>query len=188
MHPRYRRALIPALLLALLVVVLIAALAREVQAADRTGGGSGGERVSTITDHRVPESSALVMSTRHPNLAYTVNDSGNAPVVYAIEVSTGQVVGATTLQGYDLTDVEALAIDRDGTLWVADIGDNDGVRHDLALYGIDQPGREDQTVEPERYRLRYSDGSQNAETLLADPRTGAMYVVSKGFLGGQVYR
>ncbi|MGH3424913.1 MAG: hypothetical protein ACRDO8_09300, partial [Nocardioidaceae bacterium] len=46
----------------------------------------------------------------------------------------------------------------------------------------------DQTVEPERYRLRYSDGSQNAETLLADPRTGAMYVVSKGFLGGQVYR
>lgn len=184
MHPRYRRALIPVLLVGLLVVVLVAALAREAGADEPAPA----ERVSTITDRRIPESSALVMSTRHPSLAYTVNDSGNAPVVYAIKVSTGRVVSATTLEGYEITDVEALAIDRSGTLWVADIGDNNGVRHDLALYAIDQPGRRDGSVEPERFRLRYSDGSQDAETLLADPSTGAMYVVSKGFLGGQVYR
>lgn len=187
MHPRYRRALIPGLLTALLVVVIVVALAREAGASTDPDAEEP-ERVSTLTDRRVPESSGLVVSTRHPALAYTVNDSGNEPVVYTVRFSTGEVVGATTLEGYELVDVEALAIDHEGTLWVADIGDNATDRRNVALYAIDQPGRGDHAVRPTRFRLRYGNGSQDAEALLTDPRTRAMYVVSKGLMGGQVYR
>lgn len=61
MSPRYRRALIPGLLLALLVLVVVAALTGQARA-DGTDGAPG--RVSTITDDRLPETSGLVVSTR----------------------------------------------------------------------------------------------------------------------------
>lgn len=186
MHPRYRRALIPGLLVALLVVVLIAAVAKQARADQNDP--TPGRRVSAITDSRIAESSGLVVSTRNSALGYTLNDSGNAPRVFAVNISTGKVVGVTTLTGYEVVDTEALTVDRTGRLWVADIGDNNGVRPTVALYALHQPGRGTHAVEPARYRLKYSDGPQDAETLLANPGTGTMFVVSKGMLSGQVYR
>lgn len=186
MSPRYRRALIPGLLVALLVAVVVAAVTGRARADDGADGTPG--RVSTITDARLPESSGLVVSTRDPGWAYTLNDSADAPRVFTVSISTGRVVGVTTLTGYDLRDTAALTIDRAGRLWVADIGDNEGVRTTVALYSMDQPGRGATSVRPVGYVLRYPDGPPDAETLLADPSTGAMYVVSKGMLDGQVYR
>jgi hypothetical protein len=143
--------------------------------------------VSTITDERIPESSALVQSTTDPHLAYTINDSGNANVVYVIEIATGDVVGTATID-VAAEDTEAMAIGGDGRLYVADIGDNDFNRRTVALYAIDQPGRGDTTVTPDVYRVRYSDGPSDAETLLVDPATGRMSIVTKNLLAGGVYR
>ncbi len=50
-------------------------------------------------------------------------------------------------------DTEALAIDRDGTLWVADTGDNRGQRNDAALYALPEQGRGDHTVTAQRYPI-----------------------------------
>ncbi len=61
---------------------------------------------------------------KHDDLAYTINDSGNAPIVFAIKISTGAVVGTTTITGNTPLDTEAIAIDGNGELWVADTGDN----------------------------------------------------------------
>ncbi|HKE68453.1 MAG TPA: hypothetical protein VKB55_04310 [Nocardioidaceae bacterium] len=143
--------------------------------------------VSTITDERIPESSALVQSKTDPHLAYTINDSGNANVVYVIEIATGDVVGTATID-VAAEDTEAMAIGGDGRLYVADIGDNDFDRRTVALYAIDQPGRGDTTVTPDVYRVRYSDGPSDAETLLVDPATGRMSIVTKNLLAGGVYR
>ncbi|MFD1825782.1 MULTISPECIES: hypothetical protein [Mumia] len=181
MNPRHRRALIPGLLVVLLVIVLVTALAREARADEPPI-----EQVSTITDARLRESSALVISKRDPSLAYTVNDSGNEPVVFTIEVASGEVVGSTRLVGFNVVDVEALAIDRTGRLWVADIGDNDAVRSTVALYALTEPVVGTKQVKPKRYRVRYADGNTDAEALLADP-AGGMSIVSKGLLGGQLY-
>lgn len=164
------------------MVVLVTALAREARADEPSV-----EQVSTVTDARLRESSALVLSKRDPSLAYTVNDSGNEPVVFTIEVASGDVVGATRLVGFDVVDVEALAIDRTGKLWVADIGDNDAVRSTVALYALDEPVLGTKQVRPTRYRVRYADGNTDAEALLADP-AGGLSIVSKGLLGGQLYR
>ncbi|MGH3455436.1 MAG: hypothetical protein ACRDP2_13520 [Nocardioidaceae bacterium] len=143
--------------------------------------------IATITDDRIAESSALVQSTVDSDLAYTINDSGNDTVVYVLDLDTGEVVGTTTLN-VDAEDTEAMAIGGDDRLYVADIGDNDAARDTIALYAIDQTAAGDTTVTPDVYEVRYSDGPSDAETLLVDPATGRMSIVTKNLLAGSVYR
>lgn len=189
MNPRYRRLLIPGLLVVLILVVLVASLRREAHGATLAQAGThdGYDVVSTITDPRITESSGLALSNRHSDLAYTIDDSGNAPVVFAIRVSTGEVVGATKVTGGTLLDTEALSIDSDGTLWIADTGDNNSTRDDAALYALPEPGEGDHSVKARRYPVAYVDGPQDVETLLINPKTNKKYLVSKGLFGGEVY-
>jgi hypothetical protein len=181
MNPRYRRLLIPGLLLVLLVIVLISSLARRAEGAE-----SAPHVVSRMTDPRIGESSGLVLSRAHRDLAYTINDSGNAPIVYAIKVSTGQVVGTTTVGGGTLVDTEAISIDSHGTLWIADTGDNLSARHDIALYSLPEPGTGVHSVTAKRYPLSYDIGPTDAETLLINPVTDAKYLVTKELFAGRV--
>jgi hypothetical protein len=142
--------------------------------------------VAEITDDRIPESSALVQSTVDPDLAYTINDSGNDTVVFVIELDSGDVVGTTTLD-VEGEDTEAMAIGTDDRLYVGDIGDNAENRDTVALYALDQPATGDATVTPDVYEVRYADGPSDAEALLVDPATGRMSIVTKNLLAGSVY-
>ncbi len=186
MNPRFRRLLIPGLLVGLLVVVLLAAIfgrangAEPDQPVDATP-------VSTMDDARITESSGLAVSAKHRDLAYTINDSGNVPTVFAIRISTGKVVGTTNIRGTTWLDTEALAL-RDGTLWVADTGDNAGTRIDVALYSLDEPGRGNHTVVPKRFPVSYADGPKNVEAIAVPPGAGPILLLSKVGAGGLVYR
>ncbi|MFC7535177.1 hypothetical protein [Actinoplanes sp. GCM10030250] len=79
-------------------------------------------------------------------------------------------------------DAEDLARGPDGTLWVADIGDNGRSRTTIALWRL-APGAK----KPELHRMSYPDGAHDAEALLIsgdgtpvivtkDPLTAGMYV------------
>jgi hypothetical protein len=182
MNPRYRRLLIPGLLVTLVVVALLGSLRERAQGAE-----SGPVEVSRITDPRITESSGLALSRSTEDLAYTINDSGNEPVVYAIRVSTGEVEGTTRIRGGTLVDTEALALDGEGTLWIADVGDNDGVRDDIALYALPEPGTGDSTVTATRYPIGLDYGAVDVETLLINPQTGGKFLVSKEPFGGQLF-
>ena len=48
-------------------------------------------------------------------------------------------------------------------------------------------GRGDTDVDAPSYELVFPEGPRDAESLLADPATGRLYVVSKGVFGGAVY-
>jgi hypothetical protein len=181
MNPRHRRLLIPGLLIALLVVVLVSSLARRADGAE-----AGPDVVSRISDPRITESSGLAVSVKHDDLAYTINDSGNAPIVFAVKISTGAVVGTTTITGTTPADTEAIAIDGDGELWVADTGDNRENRTDIALYALPEPGAGQHSVAAKRYELTYPSGPADVETLLINPRTGAKGVVTKGLFAGEL--
>ena len=131
-----------------------------------------------IGSPRINESSSLVVSTAHPRLVYTANDSGDGPFVYVLDLH-GRLVGTTTLAGVDPVDVEAMSGGSDGSLVVADIGDNHAVRGSVQIYRIPQPKAGDFTVAPEKVTLTYPDGPHNAESVLYDARTGRVFVVSK---------
>lgn len=182
MNPRHRRLLIPGLLIGLLAIVLFSSLARKADGAEARP-----DVVSTIADPAITESSGLVVSTEDDDLAYTVNDSGSSPIVYAIEISSGKTVGTTRLDA-ELIDTEALSIDQDGTLWIADTGDNRATRNDVALYSTPAPGRTDGDLQSvSRFPVSYPGGPLDVESLAINPVTGEKFLISKGLLGGTVF-
>lgn len=128
----------------------------------------------------VYESSGLV---DRGDVVYTNNDSGDAAVVYGVDPRTGRTVSRTTY-AETVTDVEAIAPGASGSLWAGDIGDNRGNRDDIAVYRLDPRA---QTTTGTRYPLSYPDGPRDAETLLVQPRTQRVLVVSKSAFGGTVY-
>jgi hypothetical protein len=135
--------------------------------------------VSTILDPRINESSSLAISARFPGIAHTANDEGKA-VVYAIDIASGQTVGTTKLKGITFTDPEAMAIDGQGTLWLADVGDNKKRRSSVVLYAFPEQGPGNHKVTPDCYPIVYSDGRpHNVEAFLLNPISGAKYLVTK---------
>ena len=132
-------------------------------------------------DRAITESSGLVIQGE---LAYTTNDSGDSGRIFAVDVHTGETVGVTVWAD-DPTDVEALAPAGPGAVWVADIGDNAAERGAIEVTRV-PVGRGEHRVDVETYELTYPGGPVDAETLLADPATGRLYVVTKQVWGGSV--
>ena len=132
-------------------------------------------------DQAIVEASGLVV---RDGLFVTVNDSGDGGRIFTVDGS-GETVG-TTSWADEPTDTEALAPAGDGEVWVGDIGDNPGSRASITVLKVPF-GRGDRTVTPEAYELVYPDGAHDAEALLAQPRTGQLFVVTKDIFGGTMY-
>ncbi|HYF73476.1 MAG TPA: hypothetical protein VD864_11690 [Nocardioides sp.] len=135
----------------------------------------------TFADPAIVESSGLVV---RGGLFLTTNDSGDGGRVFVVDGS-GQTVGTTSWTD-EPEDVEALAPAGPDAVWVADIGDNPESRDSIEVLRVPYQ-RSDLVVDPEAYTLVYPDGAHDAETLLAHPRTGQLFVVSKDIFGGTVY-
>lgn len=133
------------------------------------------------------ELSGLVASVRNEGVVWAHNDSGRAPAVFAIGTS-GANLGSFLLPGVSAVDIEDIAL-TDGALHLADIGDNDGERAEIAVYRFPEPepGTGDSIGEGdvEVIRLAYPDGPRDAEAFLVDPLTGQFVIIEKVFgVGG----
>jgi hypothetical protein len=149
---------------------------------------SGHHVVFSIEPAQIDESSSLVVSSTHPGLVYTANDSGDAATVYVLDDSTGALVGTTSIAGVYPLDIEAMTTGGDGSLIVADIGDNAEDRADVTVYRIDEPGAGTHTVTAESVRLAYATGPHNAEAVVYNDASGRLYIVTKEVAGAHVYR
>ena len=139
--------------------------------------------VFRFADPAIVESSGL---TAAGGLVTTVNDSGDSARVFTVDADLGQDRRRHHLGRASATDVEALAPAGDGEVWVGDIGDNAAARDEVTVTRV-PVGRGDRSVAGESFRLVYPDGPADAEALLAHPRTGRLFVVTKGVFGGEVY-
>lgn len=135
-------------------------------------GPAAPETRCPLDDPRLDEVSGMVVTPAGPAV---VDDSGNATVVYTLAPDCS--VASARAVGVSGRDVEDLARTADGTLWLADVGDNDRVRTSIALIRV--PVRGPATV----LRLIYPDGPHDAETLLL-PDDGRPVIVTKD-LGGR---
>jgi hypothetical protein len=130
-----------------------------------------------ITDERLPELSGLV-GVGDGMLA--MNDGGDRVEVYPLDAACA--VGEVRTADIDPYDPEDLAVGADGTVWLADTGDNEQKRETVALIGLRPDGSTTLT------RLTYPDGPHDAEALLLAP-DGTPYLVTKEVLGASsVYR
>ena len=146
----------------------------------------GSEALGVLEDETLIETSGIAASPTDPDLLWVHND-GNDPVLYAVSRS-GATLGTWTLDttGRDIEDL-ALGYAEDGTpeLWLADVGDNAAARENIALLRTDEPSvpsgdPEDHTVyDFDTITLTYPDGPHNCETILVDPVTRDIFLVTK---------
>ena len=100
--------------------------------------------VFTFRDDDIVESSGLAVVD---GLVVTTNDSGDTGRVFAVDPATGKTVGVTAWAD-DPNDVEALAPDGHGSVWVGDIGDNTESRDSVQVAHVPLGGT-GSDVEPE---------------------------------------
>lgn len=127
------------------------------------------------------ETSGLALAGR-PGIVWSHNDSGNAPVVYAL-TDAGEVVQTVRVAGADNVDWEAIAATDCGQarcLIVGDIGDNLARRPRITFYRFPEPGPEAAESRPAlSFHARYPGGPRDGEALFVSG-TGELYVINKG--------
>ena len=150
--------------------------------------------IATLKDASISESSGLVASRSTPGAYWTHNDSGDGPFIYAFGARGNSlaVFRVTGAQARDWEDISIGPGPQHGKsyLYIGDIGDNREARADIVVYRVVEPTvvastkpstkkSPQATDQAEAIRLRYPDGKHDAETLLVNPTSGNIYVVTK---------
>jgi hypothetical protein len=158
-----------------------------------------GRQTGTIQSPEITEASGMVASRRQADVLWVHNDSGDKPVLYALNPQ-GKCLGrfhVTQAQARDWEDI-ALGPGPDpgqDYLYVGDIGDNRAQRDSITVYRIPEPqvpqsgplsiGR---TAPAQAIQLAFPDKARDAETLLVDPLSGDIYIITKREFFSRVYR
>jgi hypothetical protein len=160
-----------------------AGAARPGQRAPVVCGPLRARRLGTVSAEGLIELSGLVRSPRQPGILWAHNDSGDTPRLFALRTD-GTAIAELAVAGAEAVDWEDVAAGA-RALWVGDIGDNDERRDAVVVYRVPEPASpvSGSTAPATRLTLRYPDGAHDAETLLVEPRTGELALVTKE-LGG----
>ncbi len=151
------------------------------------------QHVGTISTSTLSETSGIVGSRSLPGILWVHNDSGDSARFYAINAA-GALQGTFSLTGATATDWEDIAMGPKAGggnyLYLGDIGDNDANRSQIAVYRTDEPQvATGGTIAATGYKkalLQYPGGPRNAESLMVDPLTGDLFIITKT-PSGQIY-
>jgi hypothetical protein len=152
----------------------------------------------TFRDPRIAESSGIVAAATRDDVVFTHNDSGDTARFFAVD-RHGCTIGVFTAPAVEATDWEDMARGPGSSLWLGDIGDNNATRDEIAVHRFDEPAAgassdgsgcppaTEQAIAAASYRLRFEDGPHDAETLLVDPRTSQIFIITKSLTVGALY-
>ncbi len=156
-------------------------------------------KLTEVQDGPLSETSGIVASRKNSGIIWAHNDSGDAACVYAVD-ARGRYLARCTFDGVQARDCEDIAIGPGAAkgvdyIYLADIGDNRAVRQYVEIYRTVEPtitaGSAPQDIrlrDVETIRLRYPDGACDSETLMVDPVTRDLYIVSKRHERSRLYR
>jgi len=187
------RRILPLLhpLVLLPLLLLVACDARLLPSGERGGVPAAAERPFTLRGaFRLDESSAAVLSAAHPQAFYTINDSGNDPVLYAFD-TTGGALGRWVVRTAGSEDWEALAVapcarsGGDSTrscVYIGDVGDNRAERRSITIYRVAEPAslvaNRVGELFPDSLVARYADGAHNVEAMVMSG-DGSLLLITK---------
>ena len=152
-----------------------------------------------IENDNLTEASGIAASRKNNNVFWLHNDSGNGNVIYAVN-SSGDNLGTYTIDGITNRDWEDIAVGPgpnpdEEYIYIGDIGNNDLQFSEGYIYRIIEPDVSE-FQEPvnetiygtETITFQYQDGIiYDAETLMSDPVTKDLYVVTKRHGGNADY-
>lgn len=159
------------------------------------------KRTCTVSDPRVDEASGIAVSATDPHLLYVQNDSGDSARFFSVDARTGRTRAVYWVAGASAVDWEDIAVGPDAqgasSVWLADTGDNDAVRSEVAVYRVDEPQAATftgpsasapviDTAPAQKYRLRYPGGATDAEAIAVDPIHHHVYLTTKSISGDSV--
>jgi hypothetical protein len=158
------------------------------------------EPVATLPGE-LAESSGIAVSRTNAGVLWSHNDSGDGPVLYAVDISGG-LLGQVRLPraaSHDWEDMSSgpcprgfsrASPDSDAPascLYIGDIGDNRRVRTELTIHVVAEPvlgrpGGLPPAIEARSIRFRYPQGRDDSEALAVGLQ-GDVIVVTKGRTG-----
>lgn len=137
-----------------------------------------------LSNPEISELSGVVASRLQPGVFFAHNDSGDKPRIFAIKLD-GTTVGEYQVSGasaVDWEDITAGPCPAGQCVFVGDIGDNNKVREQVVIYRISEAAlaaASGGAIPADAFPAVYPDGAHNAETLLADPSSGDLFIVTK---------
>jgi hypothetical protein len=174
-----------------------------------SGGGAGasagclefGEpmEVGTIASSELPGPSGIAASRAHAGVIYGHEDAGGMPRFFAFD-KTGKTLGEYRLTGGVLTDWEDIAVgpgpDDQQYVFIGDFGDNAGNRSEVQVLKVPEPNVDVAQAAAmvdiatfDVLRFTFPDGANNTETLMVDPVTKDILLVTKSTDGmAKVFR
>jgi hypothetical protein len=143
-----------------------------------------------LENEDINEASGLVASSKNENIFWTHNDSGGESCIFAIN-QNGAHLGKYCLENVIARDWEDIAISpnvsgNDYYIYIGDIGDNNSQNDIKYIHRIIEPTvSENQSPiieninNVETFSYDYPNGNRDSETLMVDPNTLNIYIVSK---------
>lgn len=144
-----------------------------------------------VNNNKLKEISGIAAGKTNKELLYVHEDSFCPNKVYLLNTK-GEYQGSLKLKGRKNWDWEDIAIgagpeEGKNYIYVGDIGDNYKIMNAAIVYRFEEPDLSNVSLpikkviyQPEKLRFQYPDGRHNAETLLFDPQTKDLYIVTKG--------
>lgn len=147
-------------------------------------------KVSIVPSRARPElteNSAAAMSRAQPGVFFTINDSGNDPILFAMD-TLGADRGAWPVRGATNVDWESASMGpctgTPGThsdcVYIGDTGDNEARYMSRAVYRVHEPNATPigDSLPAERLEYAYSDGPHDVEAMYVAPN-GDMFFITK---------
>ncbi|MFQ5594251.1 MAG: metallophosphoesterase family protein [Anaerolineae bacterium] len=186
----------------LLVVVGLAFYLVARTATDASGSGVADcptfmdeAQLGAVESSLLTEISGVVASRENADVLWTHNDSGDSARIYAMSIQ-GKHLGVYNLVGASATDWEDIAIgpgpvEGQDYVYAGDIGDNARQRASVTVYRVAEPvvsaSQDAVTVDldgVDALPMRYPGSAvYDSETLLVDPVSGDLFLVTKDRAG-----
>jgi len=139
-----------------------------------------------IENRTLAESSGLASSNRYDDLLWSMNDSGNAPEIFAMS-TRGEDIGSWRVNIENSVDWEAMSsfvLNGQAYLLVADVGDNFRWRPNLSFFVIKEPDPaliDDRELDVEwKVEFSYPEGLfRDCEAVAVDIRNRRVLLVTK---------
>lgn len=160
------------------------------------------QKLGTVQDASLDEISGLAYSRVNPGYIWVEEDSGNPNRIYLIDEKGSTKATIALPSGITNRDWEDIAIGPGPAastwyIYLANIGDNSSSNSYVYVYRFVEPSIQGRSLPfnatlsssaVTTFTFKYADGPRNAETLMIDPLTKDLFIISKEGSRGGVYK
>lgn len=151
-----------------------------------------GKVIADVKPEFLNEISDLAASTQNAGYYWVHNDSGDESRICLINLD-GELIATVNIPSISNRDWEEITV-LDKHIYIGEIGDNLAVYPDKKIYKIEEPkidiSIKNQTIEVvdvETMVFNFADQQRDSETLMSDPLTGDLIILSKRDPQNRVY-